>query len=102
FLERLPMAIRHQLIALEMEDHYVRAHAPGTSILVLLRMRDAVAELADIDGERVHRSWWVRRDAVERVAGGGRNLRLILTGGIEAPVARERVATLRAAGWMDR
>lgn len=101
FLGRLPPAIRDQLIALEMEDHYVRAHAPGTSVLVLLRMRDAVAELAGIDGERVHRSWWVRRDAVQRVAGDSRNLRIILTGGLEAPVARDRVADLRAAGWLE-
>lgn len=102
FLDRLPPVIRDRLIALEMEDHYVRAHAPGTSVLVLLRMRDAVAELAGIDGERVHRSWWVRRDAVERVAGDSRNLRLVLTGGLEAPVARDRVADLRAAGWLER
>ncbi|MEJ7776162.1 MAG: LytTR family DNA-binding domain-containing protein [Sphingomicrobium sp.] len=102
FLDRLPPVIRDRLIALEMEDHYVRAHAPGTSVLVLLRMRDASAELAGIDGERVHRSWWVRRDAVERVAGDSRNLRLVLTGGLEAPVARDRVADLRAAGWLER
>lgn len=102
FLDRLPPAIRDQLIALEMEDHYVRAHAPGASTLVLLRMRDAVAELAGIDGERVHRSWWVRRDAVKSIAGAGRNLRLVLTGGIEAPVARDRVDALRATGWLER
>lgn len=102
FLQRLPPTIREQLIALEMEDHYVRAHAPGASVLVLMRMRDAVAELAGIEGERVHRSWWVRRDSVERVAGDGRSARLILTGGLEAPVARDRVAALRSAGWLER
>ena len=101
FLERLPPAWRDRLVALEMEDHYVRAHGPGTSTLILQRMRDAEAELGTIDGMRVHRSWWVARWAVEQVARDGRNYRLRLVGGIEAPVARERIAALRDAGWLD-
>lgn len=100
FLSRLPAHLREDLVALEMEDHYVRVHASGASTLVLLRMGDAVSELAAIDGLRVHRSWWVARDAVERVIQDGRSVRLRLKGGIEAPVARDRVPALRAAGWL--
>ena len=84
-----------------MEDHYVRAHGPDASTLILQRMRDAEAELAAIDGMRVHRSWWVARWAVEQVLRDGRNYRLRLVGGIEAPVARERITALRDAGWLD-
>ncbi len=101
FLERLPPAWRDRLVALEMEDHYVRAHGPGTSSLILLRMRDAERELAGVDGLRVHRSWWVAREAVEQVLRDGRNIRLRLIGGLEAPVARDRIAALRAAGLLD-
>ena len=100
FLDRLPAAWADRLLALEMEDHYVRAHGPDTSTLILLRMRDAEAELADIDGMRIHRSWWVARAAVERAVRDGRGYRLRLTNGLEPPVARDRVAALRAAGWM--
>lgn len=32
----------------------------------------------------------------------GRNLRLILTNGLNAPVARASVAAVREAGWLDR
>ncbi len=99
--DRLPGAWADRLVALEMEDHYVRAHGPGTSALILLRMRDAEAELAGIDGMRIHRSWWVARDAVERALRDGRNYKLRLAGGLEAPVARDRVAALKAAGWID-
>ena len=67
FLDRLPPAWADRLVALEMEDHYVRAHGPDASALILLRMRDAEAELAGIDGLRIHRSWWVARNAVEKV-----------------------------------
>lgn len=101
FLDRLPGAWAGRLVALEMEDHYVRAHGPGTSALILLRMRDAEAELAGIDGLRIHRSWWVARSAVDKVLRDGRGYKLRLTNGLEAPVARDRVAALKAAGWFS-
>lgn len=100
FLRRLPVAWRDQLVALEMEDHYVRAHGPGTSMLILLRMRDAEGELAGYDGLRVHRSWWVAKSSVKQVLRAGRRVRLRLHGGIEAPVARDRIVALEDAGWL--
>ena len=100
FLGRLPPHLGRELVALEMEDHYVRAHTPRGSALILMRMRDAVEELAGIEGEQVHRSWWVARGAVERAVADGRNMRLSLKGGLEAPVARNRVPALRALGWL--
>ncbi|MEL7690406.1 LytTR family DNA-binding domain-containing protein [Citromicrobium bathyomarinum] len=99
FLDRLPAHLGSDLFALEMEDHYVRAHTALGSELILLRMRDAVAELEGIDGAQVHRSWWVARDAVEDVKRDGRNLRLVLPDGLEAPVSRTRVTELKEAGW---
>ncbi|MCP5395436.1 MAG: LytTR family transcriptional regulator DNA-binding domain-containing protein [Sphingomonadaceae bacterium] len=100
FLDRLSPALGTRLIALEMEDHYVRAHTALGSELVLLRMRDAVAELDGIDGAQVHRSWWVARDAVEDVKRDGRSIRLVLNGGLQAPIARARMQDLKEAGWI--
>ncbi|MEP7315551.1 MAG: LytTR family transcriptional regulator DNA-binding domain-containing protein [Sphingomicrobium sp.] len=99
FFDRLPPAWNGELRALEMEDHYVRAHGPdGRSELILMRMRDAEAELDGIEGMRVHRSWWVAKNAIEGRRRDGRNWLLKLTGGLEAPVARDRVAELRGKG----
>ncbi len=100
FLERLPAQIGTDLIALEMEDHYVRAHTALGSELVLMRMRDAVAELDGIAGEQVHRSWWVARGAVADVKRDGRNVRLVLDNGIEAPVSRANLSLLKDRGWI--
>ena len=100
--ERLPPQLGHDVLALEMEDHYVRVHTTAGSTLVLMRMGDAVAELARIDGLRVHRSWWAARSAVEEVARTGRTVLLRLTNGLQVPVARDRVPELRARGWFDR
>ena len=99
FFDRLPPALGSDLLALEMEDHYVRAHTALGSDLVLMRLRDAVAELGDIDGLQVHRSWWVARHAVSDVRRDGRNVRLLLDTGLEAPVSRANVQMLRDAGW---
>ncbi len=100
FLDRLPPAWNGQLVALEMEDHYVRAHGrDGASTLILMRMADAARELDGANGTRVHRSWWVMRNCVIGKRREGRGLRLELVGGLTAPVARDRVAPLKADGW---
>ncbi len=98
-IDRLPPHLRATPIALEMEDHYVRVHTENGSTLLLMRMRDAVAELDGLPGALVHRSWWVARDAVQGARRDGRNVRLQLAGGIEAPVARAQVPALEAEGW---
>jgi hypothetical protein len=97
FLDRLPPQLRGRLIALEMEDHYLRVHTEAGDALILMPMRDAVAQLDPKLGARVHRSWWVAHDAVAGVRREGRSLRLDLVNGLSVPVARERAAELRAA-----
>lgn len=99
-IDQLPGELGSDVIALEMEDHYVRVHTALGSELVLMRLRDALAYVSDIDGRQVHRSWWVSRLAVEDVKREGRNVRLVLSGGLEAPVARAQVSELKTAGWI--
>lgn len=96
--QRLPPG-HGAIFALSMEDHYVRVHAQGGQTLLLMRMADAVAQVEGLDGAQVHRSWWVARSAVEGFDRQGRRLRLRLTGGLAAPVARDRVKALIADGW---
>jgi DNA-binding LytR/AlgR family response regulator len=97
--DQLPPELGSEIIALEMEDHYVRVHTALGSALVLMRLRDAMALIGDLEGMQVHRSWWVARGAVEDVLRDGRNVRLKLARDLEAPVARANVATLRDARW---
>lgn len=98
--DQLPPELGSDIIALEMEDHYVRTHTALGSALVLMRLRDAMALIGDLEGMQVHRSWWVARGAVEDVLRDGRNVRLKLARGLEAPVARAKVAELRGARWI--
>ena len=99
-LDALPAQLGSDVIALQMEDHYVRVHTSLGSELVLMRLRDAMAHMADTDGRQIHRSWWVARGAVEDVVREGRNVRLVLARGIEAPVSRAQVSELKEAGWL--
>lgn len=99
-LDQLPAELGSDIVALKMEDHYVRVHTALGSALVLMRLRDAMVLVAEIEGMQVHRSWWVARSAVEDVLRDGRNLRLKLPRGIEAPVARTNTAALRDARWI--
>jgi len=98
--DRLPPALGREVLCLRMEDHYVRVHTPRGSALVLMSLGQAIAGLTDIEGLQTHRSWWVARRAVEGVVEDGRNLRLQLSGGLEAPISRARVGELRARGWL--
>lgn len=90
-----------EVLCLRMEDHYVRVYTRAGSRLVLATLGQAIAAVAPREGLRVHRSWWVARDAVDQVMVDGRNLRLHLTNGVEAPVARSGITSLRSAGWLD-
>ncbi|MGB3807050.1 MAG: LytTR family DNA-binding domain-containing protein [Erythrobacter sp.] len=99
-LDALPAEIGSDVLALEMEDHYVRVHTALGSELVLMRLRDAMAHLSEVEGRQVHRSWWVARGAVEDVKRDGRNVRLVLARGLEAPVSRAMVSDLKEAGWL--
>lgn len=86
--------------ALKGEDHYVRVIGERSEELVLMRMRDAIERLGPLDGLRIHRSWWVAREAVASVRRDGRTATLRLTTGHEAAVARDMMPQLRAAGWL--
>jgi hypothetical protein len=101
FLDRLPPRLGRELLCLQMEDHYVRAHTARGSDLILTPLKDAIAELSSLEGMQVHRSWWVARGAVAAPVANGRNLSLRLVNGLDVPVSRASVAKLKAAGWID-
>ena len=70
-----------ELLAIEAEDHYIQVHTLRGKELIYYRFRDALEELAPLDGLRIHRSTWVSRAAVTRVEGSGRNLQVVLVSG---------------------
>jgi hypothetical protein len=99
-IARLNPRLGGEVLALQGEDHYVRVHTALGSELVLMRLGDAIAELDGLEGERVHRSWWVARGAVGETRMDGRRACLVLANGLEVMVSREATPMLRRAGWL--
>lgn len=98
-LARLPERLRGAaVLALEAEEHYTKVHTDRGSTLLLLRFSDAMAEMEPRPGLQVHRSFWVSRDGVERVARVQRRLVIRLRGGTEIPVSRSFRLAVKAAG----
>lgn len=98
--DRLSTGFPSPIIALGVEDHYVRVHSTERTEMLLLRLSDAIKEMEPLEGMQVHRSWWVARDAILTSKRDGRNLRLLLSDGLEVPVSRAYVAKLKQTGWI--
>jgi DNA-binding LytR/AlgR family response regulator len=96
----MPEGLNGEILCVEMEDRYVRVHTPEGNDLALRRLNDAIRELEGHDGMQVHRSWWVARDAVERVEKKSRQPILVLSNGLRVPVSRGYLAAVRKAGWI--
>jgi hypothetical protein len=99
-LDPVATPLAGEVLALQMEDHYVRVHRSSGSELILMPLNRAI-EAVKAEGLRTHRSWWVATHAVTAVEGNARSLRLRLTNGVVAPVARSAVTHLRTAGWIN-
>ncbi|MCA3255339.1 MAG: LytTR family transcriptional regulator [Alphaproteobacteria bacterium] len=89
------------LLAVEAEDHYLRLHLTGgRRPLILYRFKDALAELAPLDGAQVHRGAWVAAAAVAGAEREGRKWRLRLADGTRIPVSDSFAAVARERGWL--
>lgn len=99
FLSRLPVKYRTaELYAVSSEDHYLRVHTSYGEELILMRLADAMRELASASGLQVHRSWWVAKAAVRDTARQGGKLSLVLPSGKQVPVSRTFLPAVKAAG----
>ena len=98
FLERLPVKYRtSELYAVSSEDHYLRAHTSVGEEMILMRLADAMRELAGADGLQTHRSWWVSRDGISDIKKDSGKLTLVLKSGKEVPVSRTYIKPVREA-----
>jgi len=101
-LQRLPLEKRGALLALSVEDHYVRVLTTKGTEMVLMRLSDAIKETGDLPGAQVHRSHWVAYGAVTAARKDGDRAILTLTSGVEIPVSRANLAKVKEAGLLPR
>ena len=98
-LERLPRPLRGPLWRISVADHYVEVTTDKGSSLVLMRLSDAIKEVAPTAGLQVHRSHWVALDAVRRGTRQNGRPALELVDGSVVPVSRTYLVAVRAAGF---
>jgi hypothetical protein len=102
-LARAGLTSPGDLLAIVAEDHYCRVHINGGArAFVHHRFRDALDEVAALDGLRVHRGAWVADAAVAAGGREGRRWMLELTDGRRIKVSAPYVAAARARGWLRR
>ncbi len=95
---KLPPHLGHDIISVQAQDHYVEVCTPKGSAMVLMRLKDAVHDLAPLDGMQVHRSWWVNTAHVTRREKGQSGPELLLSSGARVPVGRIFRAAAKQAG----
>lgn len=90
---------RGALLAIAQENNYLRLYFTQGSELLLYRLTDAIAELGTGIGLRVHRYWWVAHIAIVSLERFGSSAQLTLSNGLNVPVGRTYLPSLRQAGW---
>lgn len=101
FTDRLPVKFRSaQVYAVSAEDHYLRVHTSLGETMILMRLADAVRELAALEGLQTHRSWWVAKQGLADASKGDGKVTLKLKSGAEAPVSRTYQKAVKDAGWI--
>jgi len=95
FLQRSELPDDADIIAIKAEEHYIKIWSNSDTDLVRYRFGDAVEDADAQPGDQVHRSWWVRWDAITAVQRRGRALELVLGERLRVPVSRAHMALVR-------
>jgi hypothetical protein len=101
-LDRLPLDKRGPLVALSVEDHYVRVRTTVGEAMILMRLADAIREVGTNRGAQVHRSHWAAFDQVTSTTRDGDRAVLHMTSGGDIPVSRRHIPTIKEAGLLPR
>jgi len=98
FLRKEPTTIVTDIIALSAEDHYIRVHTKRGSSLIHYRFSEAVTEMPKELGMQVHRSHWVKKNAINSLWKAGNGHRVSLGDDLEFPVSNRFIGLLKANG----
>lgn len=99
FVQDLPENVRGSIKHIQAEDHYIRVSTTQGGALIRYRFRDALRELSNMPGIRVHRSHWVLLDAIKWLEFEDNRYWLNLDDGTRAPVSQRYVEMVKAKGF---
>lgn len=85
-----------QILSLSAQDHYVEVTTDLGAELCLIRLNDAIAEAAPIEGFQIHRSHWVAKSAVKNLEPKGSGGLVHLMNGKTLNVSQSRLTEFKA------
>ncbi|WP_341862550.1 LytTR family DNA-binding domain-containing protein [Gymnodinialimonas sp. 57CJ19] len=98
FIQRLDPDKRGNIRRVSADDHQVHVWTELGNSKVRIRFSDALKELTEFEGARIHRSHWVAFSRIERVEQEGRRFVARLVCGAQLPVSQKGLETLQKAG----
>ncbi|WP_461428546.1 LytTR family DNA-binding domain-containing protein [Gymnodinialimonas sp.] len=98
FLRRLDPDKRGYVMRVSADNHQVDVWTDRGGSKLRLRFGDALEELTDFDGTRIHRSHWVAYDSIVAIVPDGRRHTVRLSCGSELPVSQNGLRALQEAG----
>ncbi|NVK56234.1 MAG: LytTR family transcriptional regulator [Alteromonadaceae bacterium] len=94
FLKNNPEIDPQDILVISAEDHYVNVITEKKSTLIHFRFSDCLSEMQNIDGIRIHRSHWAKKEAIEKVERQGRKTVVTIKTGLILPVSQTYVGCL--------
>ncbi|WP_439136677.1 LytTR family DNA-binding domain-containing protein [Roseicyclus sp.] len=101
FLARSDLDLPGAVMRVSAADHYLEIQTTQSTGRMIMRFRDAMPDLEELAGFRIHRSHWVAAEAVLRVRAEGRRHVMDLIDGTVLPVSQAYLEPLRAVGLLD-
>lgn len=99
FLHRLDPDVRGNVMRVSADDHQVDVWTDLGVSKLRLRFGDALKELMEFHGTRVHRSHWVAFETIEAIVPNGRRHEVRLACGMRLPVSQRGLEALQDAGF---
>lgn len=93
-LKSLPGAVGRDVMYIHVSGHYLEVVTTGGSVVVLMRLADAVVALSD-HGMQIHRSYWASYRHIRDLIRREDRMLLRLSDGSELPVSRPFVRGVR-------
>ncbi len=85
-IKRLKPEIGTSIFMVKAEKHYLHVYTDLGKDFIHYSLSNAVDDLAESGGLQVHRSYWIKNDAVDHIEKNGRNCHLVLKNGMHVPV----------------
>ena len=96
---KLTLPQRSRLIFIKADGHYVKVATEKGSYMIYLSFKEAIKLTEPIEGEVIHRSFWVVKDAIKNIIRQNGKVYCIMNNDERIPVGRSKMEFLKNKKW---